>query len=148
MSSLFGDPRLPKRFWDKVHLAPSGCWIWLSALTHNGYGQFYYSRSTKVAHAIAFKVLIGPYPPTLQMDHLCRVRRCVNPVHLEPVSHALNTLRGQSFSAVNARKTRCPQGHPYADHGYLNPAGHRRCRTCDRNRVHEAACAVHASLGR
>ena len=79
-----------------------------------------------LAHRVAYELQVGPIPVGLQLDHLCRVRSCVNPAHLEPVTSAENTRRG-----LRAMKTHCPQGHPYAGENLLiRPTGQRRCRTC------------------
>ena len=69
----------------------------------------------KFAHRIGYEQLVGPIPKGLELDHLCRVRHCVNPDHLEPVTHKENTLRGSCPAAVNARKTHCKRGHPLTD---------------------------------
>lgn len=69
----------------------------------------------------------------LELDHLCRVRCCVNPGHLEPVSHQVNALRGVSPTALNAAKTMCPVGHPYSiENTRISAAGYRFCRECGR----------------
>jgi hypothetical protein len=76
---------------------------------------------------------MGAVPEGLELDHLCRVRGCVNPKHLEPVTHRENLMRGESWSAVNARKTHCPEGHPYDEtNTYIDGKGRRRCRECAR----------------
>ncbi len=59
-------------------------------------------------------MVVGQIPSGLTLDHLCRVRNCVNPAHLEPVTHRENTLRGDGVTAINARKTSCHRGHPFA----------------------------------
>lgn len=124
-----GDPRLPARFWTKVAPAETGCWLWLAGLVE-GYGRFRTStpRANRPAHRLAYEALVGPVPDDLVIDHLCRVRRCVNPAHLEPVTQRENVLRGE---AAFARATHCPKGHPYAGPNlYISPNGSRRCRAC------------------
>ena len=110
----------------------SGCHLWVGSLT-GGYGYIGDENGKKEeAHRFAYEQAKGPIPEGLQLDHLCRVRCCVNPDHLEPVTNKVNCLRGIGFVAVNARKTHCRKGHPY--HGenlLLRPNGYRRCRTCD-----------------
>ena len=132
----------PERFWSKVnfdgsvpahapHLGP--CWLWLGA-TSNGYGQFRTEGPSVKAYRYAYEFCVGPIPEGLTIDHLCRVRHCVCPDHLEPVTHRVNCLRGQSPIAANARKTQCLQGHPYdAENTYITPAGARDCRLCKRD---------------
>ena len=123
-----------ERFWSKVDLsAPNGCWLWTAGKFINGYGAFRLGNRTVYAHRFSYEALVGPIPPELQIDHLCRVRRCVNPAHLEPVTCRENTLRGDTSAAHNAAKTECPQGHPYDEENtYLDPKGGRRCRECAR----------------
>lgn len=123
-----------ERFWRQVN--PSGvCWEWTGYLTE-GYGRFRVSADQMVgAHLWAYQWLIGPVPDGLELDHRCRNRCCVNPDHLEPVTKRVNILRGDAASARNARKTTCPQGHPYDD---TNTAV-RRCRACRRANNREAA---------
>ena len=124
-----------ERFWQKVDLAnPSGCWSW-TACSSRGYGMFR-SEGTKVyAHRFAYEALVGPIPRGLELDHLCRVPLCVNPLHLEPVTHRENTLRGVG-GTNNAAKMECPQGHPYdAANTYRIPGGGRACHSCRRDAV-------------
>ena len=84
-----------------------------------------------VSHRYAYELVIGPIPKGLTLDHLCRVRGCVNPGHLEPVTQRENTLRGTSPVAANPGKTHCPSGHPYKKpHLYINKRGGRQCLTC------------------
>lgn len=123
-----------ERFMEKVTESPDGCWLWSSSVRPNGYGEFHYEGRTVLAHRWVYARLAGPIPDGLQLDHLCRVRACVNPDHLEPVTQRENLLRGESPSAVHARKTHCPNGHDYELHGKRNPRGDRRCRTCERER--------------
>jgi hypothetical protein len=66
----------------------------------------------------------------MHLDHLCRVRACVNPDHLEPVTQAENIRRGHGYAAWQRAKTHCPQGHPYAGDNLLIDQGRRRCRIC------------------
>lgn len=132
-----GDPRLPERFWSKVQTDDSGCWLWTASLTNGGYGQYYPAKNEpRRAHRIAYEVLVGPIPVGLVIDHLCRIRRCCNPAHLEPVTHRENTLRGESFVAAYSTTTHCPQGHPYSGTNLrIRPSGRRSCRECERIRV-------------
>ncbi len=90
--------------------------------------------SSKVyAHRWAFEQFKGPIADGLQIDHLCRVRHCVNPDHLEAVSQRANILRGEATSAQRARQTHCKRGHRFdLANTYIRPAGHRNCRACRR----------------
>ena len=130
---IFGDDRLPPRFWSKVRVAESGCWEWTGALTHNGYGILGKFRGrTYRAHRLSHESLVGTIPPGLQIDHLCKNKRCVNPAHLEPVTPRENSVvRGSGVGACNARKLYCPSGHSYST---VNNRGERVCYQCPRDR--------------
>jgi hypothetical protein len=122
---------LAERFWAKVRKTET-CWLWTANLNNSGYGLFWVAGvDDKVpAHRIAYELLIGPIPEGLTIDHLCRVRACVRPDHLEPVTHRENMLRGK-----HARKMHCPKGHPYdVRNTFITRRGHRECRACKQKR--------------
>lgn len=127
------------RFLEKVDQqdGPDGCWLWTAQLNHGGYGCFT-SESGKavLAHRWAYEHYVGPIPDGLQIDHLCRVRHCVRPEHMEAVTQTENVRRGVSGEVNGARqlaKTHCPHGHPYSGENlYVNTKGQRVCRTCQR----------------
>ena len=129
-----GDPMFPKptiheRFWAKVSFTET-CWLWVGAKNPKGYPQCWNGQRVTPAHRFAYEFCVGPIPEGLEIDHLCRVRNCVNPDHLEPVTHRENTLRGFSPMANNARRTHCPKGHLYDAHNILLYRGSRYCRAC------------------
>jgi hypothetical protein len=137
-------PRRPvlERFMEKVAEAPTGCWLWTAKCNNRGYGMFGIDRKMRTAHRVSYEIHVGPIPPGMDIDHLCSVRHCVNPTHLEPVPHRENLLRGTGFAAVNAAKTHCPHGHEYTpENTYANPnpQGGRICRTCKRERDRRAS---------
>ncbi len=114
------------------------CWIWQGATkSKSGYGSFGWTRRSQSipAHRASFRLLRGDIPDGLQIDHLCRVRNCVNPNHLEVVTVKQNIRRGLAGDVARARqlaKTHCPAGHPYdAENTYIRPGyGFRSCLTC------------------
>jgi len=120
------------RFESKFIPVPeSGCWIWLAATSQKGYGQFKLNGRMHAAHRVSYELYRGRIPEGLGLDHLCRVRCCVNPDHLEPVTDKVNCHRGFSLQAMNMRKTYCVNGHPLAGLNLqARPDGGRRCRAC------------------
>lgn len=114
-------------------LPPEACWIWTGYTNRDGYGHW----NKEQAHRVFYEHLIGPIPPGLQIDHLCRVRACVNPNHLEPVTIRENCLRSQSVAAKLAGRTHCINGHEFTPENTRNTLGFRVCRACDRKRTAE-----------
>lgn len=111
----------------------TGCWVWQRAERGSGYGAKWHNGACGYAHRFFYERYVGPIPEGLHIDHLCRNRRCVNPDHLEAVTNRENILRGTGFSAVNARKTHCVNGHPFDEENtYIRPDGDRDCRACKR----------------
>lgn len=106
------------------------CVEWPRARTKMGYGVVSYPGGREYAHRAAYRFFVGPIPEGLELDHLCRNPSCLNPEHLEPVTHAENMRRGYWAS-----KTHCPQGHAYDDANTLRqPNGGRLCRACKNGR--------------
>ena len=122
-----------ERFWTKVDFTDT-CWLWLGAKYPCGYGEFALpGNNIRGAHRVAYEFCIGPIPKGLTLDHLCRIRHCVNPWHLDAVTLAENILRGRSPSAMHARQTHCIHGHPFDEaNTYYYPSGGRGCRACRR----------------
>ena len=84
----------------------SGCWLWMGYVSATGYGRvpsLENSDRSRQAHRVAYELVHGPIPPGLEPDHLCRVRCCINPDHIEPVTRQLNTLRGLRGKSRPAR---------------------------------------------
>lgn len=119
-----------ERFLAKVEIADSGCHEWRAYRTPDGYGRFQVGTS-RVAHRVAYELFVGPIPEGLEIHHKCRNRGCVNPEHLEPVTH-LENLSLDPIGAHNARKTHCPRGHPYTGDNLARFDGRRHCKQCNR----------------
>lgn len=126
------------RFWSLVDKSdPSGCWLWTGRKDNHGYGNVSGGlHRTLKAHRLAYVYVVGPIPEGLTIDHLCRVRACVNPAHLEPVTAIENSRRAATFLAY--QRTQCRLGHPWPMHV---PGRRRRCATCQRDRSHARVAA-------
>jgi hypothetical protein len=118
------------RFWSKVAIDPSGCLMWTTGRNIDGYGKFHWDGKDIPAHRFVYEALVGPIPDGLVIDHLCRVRHCVRPDHLEAVTPRVNTLRGENHVADQVTRTHCPQGHPYDAANTRIKSGKRECRIC------------------
>lgn len=125
------------RFMANVRKDPGGCWIWTGAVIPDGgprgagYGRFKWSGTTRLAHRASYELLVGQIPDGLQIDHLCFVRSCVNPEHLQPVTARENLLRSPTASTLNIGKTHCIRGHEFTvANTYTSPQGKRDCRAC------------------
>lgn len=135
---------LETRLWSRVNKqAPNGCWEWTGAVQPNGYAHIDVSggggkQQFRGVHRVVYELLVGPIPPGLHIDHLCRNRRCCNPAHLEPVTCRENLMRGDTLQAHAAAKTHCLRGHPLSGENLmLDSRGHRQCRACKRRRSRE-----------
>lgn len=142
MTLLPFKPRAPRRdlasdeerLWSGAVEDENGCWVWGRSITDKGYGTITGEGGANLkAHRVAYELTRGPIPTGLELDHLCRNRACINPEHLEPVSHRENVLRGMAPTSANAVKTHCPRGHEYdAKNTRQTNTGGRRCRACHR----------------
>lgn len=130
--------RIPATVRFEQHYEPepnSGCWIWIGASLDNGYGRFLNDAQRVVpAHRFAFERAGGVIPLGYDPDHLCRVRSCVNPAHIEPVTRRENTRRGVGVVAAHMASVACPRGHPYDEtvRTRTTIGVGRRCIRCSR----------------
>jgi len=141
-------------FWSKVRRGEAdACWPWVGSISPDGYGR-YVAAGDLLAHRFSYRLAHGDIPDA-ELDHLCHTRasacgggkscphrRCVNPAHLEPVTHAENAdrvapsirqRRATVRAAQQRAKTQCPKGHPYDEQNtYVDKRGCRNCRACRR----------------
>ncbi len=125
---------IARRFWAKVNKSSgvfklvqgeqSECWTWQSSMLPKGYGTTKYKGKGIAAYKLAYMLSIGPVPDGLELDHLCRTRRCVRPDHLEPITHLENIRRG---ICANREKATCLKGHPF---DVIRKSGKRDCSVC------------------
>ena len=132
---------LPVRILDRIEAGD--CWEWKGRIAPDGYGHVWSEGATRVAHRVVYGALVGPIPPGMTLDHLCRNRACVNPDHLEEVTNRENILRGYGAGAVNARKSVCIHGHPF---NTTRPDG-RACLACGREKVRRYHLRVKGAKG-
>lgn len=92
----------PDRFWDRVYKTDT-CWLWTSQTDENGYGIVSYQKRSQKAHRVSWMMANGPIQNDLTIDHLCLVKNCVNPAHMEPVTFSENTRRRHERARVMAR---------------------------------------------
>lgn len=123
---------IEERFWNQVKKTAT-CWLWLGYTNERGYGYFRKNRDKRVrVHRFAYELIKGKIPKGLTIDHLCRVRHCVNPNHLEAVTFLENIGRGKE-----ATKTHCHRGHKFTKENTRMSHGSRVCKMCHRLRTRE-----------
>lgn len=134
---------LPTRITAKISKQGNGCWIWTGAKNDAGYGLTRYGNGAKYVHRVVYEAMVGPIPDDHQLDHLCRVRLCCQPEHLEPVTGGENTRR-----AAPAQRTECVHGHPYTpENTGRSKQGTRYCRRCHSLRTTARKAASRAARG-
>jgi 5-methylcytosine-specific restriction endonuclease McrA len=107
------------------------CWLWTACLFQaTGYGQFHdQGKKVASAHRWGYEHLVGAVSSELHLDHLCRIRNCVNPDHLEPVTPAENSRRIPR--SIRPQSEACTKGHSFTpENTYTYPNLRRLCRTC------------------
>lgn len=141
---------LADRLWSKASTRNVGeCWLWTGYKDRHGYGELRAQGGRQRAHRVAYELTNGPIAEGLVIDHLCRVRHCINPAHLEPVTNAENVRRGDAVKYRDeagrpigrpyqprgirmSDRTHCPQGHPYdeANTRHVTRRNGTKCRNC------------------
>jgi|GEM_PF-3165139 len=132
------DGQVSEFFWSKVDKTPGlgkwgDCWFWTGGISkQTGYGNCTKIIGKKTTpHRIAYVLVKGPIADGLELNHECEVKRCVNPDHLEPMTHEHNMLFSDTLPGLNAKKTHCPKGHPYnQSNTYRQKNGGRVCKRC------------------
>lgn len=122
------------------------CWVWPLSCDRDGYGKVKYQGKLRVLHRLIYVELVGPFPEDTEADHLCRVRSCANPAHIEPVSGYENWSRSSSPLVLFAQQLACLEGHLLSGHNLIlktrkNKSGlstiERVCRYCKNRRDRE-----------
>lgn len=148
--SAFSTSDLPERIRSKIEVQDDGCWIWTANRLPKGYGQLGWEGATRYSHRVVYELLVGPIPKGLQIDHLCRVRECCNPAHLEPVTCQENLRRGMGGTGVNARKTHCIHGHEFTPENTYHPPKRphvRGCKSCGLDRQRKSYWKLQTGRG-
>lgn len=121
------------------------CWLWTRRLDKDGYGRITVNKRPARAHRVSYETFVGPIPEGLELDHLCKVRRCVNPKHLEPVPHLVNVERSVDVGRRSG-PNQCVHGHLLDDVNTYRVQGLTQCRECHRKRNREYAARRRAAL--
>lgn len=126
-------PKMQTKIRFEICLTPGldlTCWIWTGASNGKNYGSVGHEGRSVSTHRLSYQLLVGPIPDGLQLDHLCRVTRCCNPAHLEPVTPKVNSQR-----SAPATKRHCVNGHALVAPNLIikyrrTGLTERNCRVC------------------
>ena len=123
-----------QRYWENVEISDNGCWNWIAS-KGKPYGQISINLKDNSVHRVMWEQTREKIPSGISIDHLCRNTKCVNPIHMEPVTIGENVLRGTGITAINKRKTHCNRGHEFSGNNLMmvGPLKKwRQCRECTR----------------
>lgn len=136
-AAVFDDLTI-ERFWSKVDKSagPDECWLWNASLSAKGYAYFWCNRKVTYGHRVSYMIAKGAILEEMMVDHICRNRACVNPIHLRQVTSRTNSVENSvSAPAKNTAKTHCDYGHPFSEENTKwvkgkNNIRSRECKTC------------------
>lgn len=125
------------------------CWIWIAGKDKDGYGLGKFQQKQHRIHRLLYQVFVEPIPRALECDHLCRVRHCVNPIHIEPVTPRENQSRSPiSITTINTQKTHCIRGHLLGGDNVYPSTGDRSCVICHKMLVRRRLDRINEQQGR
>lgn len=136
-----------QRLLSKVKNNPdTGCMEFMGSLYKNGYGQLWNGKRNEQTHRISYRLYVGEIPDGKEIDHLCRNRCCVNPNHLDLVSHQENIARSHTVMGENHRKTHCIRGYSLSvENLIITKQNTRQCRICSNMRARIATSKMHVT---
>jgi hypothetical protein len=127
---------LEERFLVKFRITLAGCWEWTAYRQPTGYGVMWNGFRSEQAHRISYRMYCGEIPADREIDHKCHNRACVNPEHLQLITHRENIRLSETVMGINARKDVCMRGHPLEGTNLrITVNGYRACRACVRMHV-------------
>jgi hypothetical protein len=130
---------LLKRFEKRTVKSASNCWDWIGTKNETGYGKIVVGWKEnnqpvhRFAHRVSYELFVGLIPTGLEIDHLCRNHGCVNPNHLEAVTHKENVRRGilpEMMRKKMNEMTHCKRGHSFSGDNLLHQGENRKLRLC------------------
>lgn len=132
--------RIAARISIEDHGFSTPCWVWKGHIGKTGYGRLSVCDRTRSVHRVSYEAFKGQIPVSLVIDHLCRVRACCNPDHLEPVTTRENLARSPLVKLPKPyHPTRCPKGHEYTPENSMKRSnGYRQCMECSRQQGRDA----------